>query len=381
MLFLANLLLAISRTPIVTADVSTCKLPATDVGLSSGFGFASGSIPSIGTVKAFMIFVDFPDAQDTGHPKALQDVFLPEAQDWFYTSSFGQMNLTVQSDTAGFIRMPATSSSYGWQRGLTYESHRRYIQDAVNAYQGGFPQVDILYIVPSSRAKAISFSPEFSNSVTTESGVKISSRAVTFGMDAYDSWRYKVLNHETGHALGLPDMYPLPTGATELYVGGWNLMGNINGISPDYFGWDKWRLGWVPNDKVNCLSGQGTTTHILSPIEVLTGANLKLVVIKISDTTALVVEVRSNLGVNKDSCSMGVLIYQIWTNRSTGKAPFQVINANPTVAGCGTSPLNAAPLTLGHGKASSYTVPGLGITVTLLEVSVEQDYTIQIRVA
>ncbi|EOO00233.1 putative m6 family metalloprotease domain-containing protein [Phaeoacremonium minimum UCRPA7] len=276
--------------------------------------------------------------------------------------------------------MPAKADSYGWQRGLTSEAHQTYIQDALDAYtsvagQQSLPNTDVLYIVPTQNATAISFSPTYMGDVTTRSGTPVAKKAVTFGLDAYVTWHYKVLNHETGHTMCLPDLYPLPSGPTGLYIGGWDMQGYINGPSPDYFAWNKWRLGWLSDDQIDCLTTPGSTTHTISPLESPGGT--KAVVVKHNSTATLVAEVRSSQGIDSASCATGVLLYTVSTVTATGLGPIRVLDANPGSGGCAGDELNDAPLNL--NGTSSFVVPGWNITVTVIG-QVGATYNVQVNV-
>ncbi|KAI1494794.1 secreted protein [Biscogniauxia mediterranea] len=369
-------------------DVSACKLAADpDVDLSAGFGFAADCVSSIGTMTASMIFVDFSDAPATeDSPVSLRDFFLPAAADWYATSSYGALSLNVTADTARFYRMPATAASYNWDRGLTAEAHEKYIQDAVDAYGGaGPPAADVLYVVPTANARAISFSPTYMGEVRARSGSEaIAKKAVTFGYDAYEAWGSLVLNHETGHTMCLPDYYPGDGRETGLWVGGWDLMGLISGPSPDYFAWDKWRLGWLADDQVDCVAaaGQVTSTHVLTPLEVADGGKKAVVVRRNNGTDVLVAEVRSARGLDAASCATtaGVLLYTVSTRTASGEGPVEVLDATPGSGGCAGDERNDATLTL--GGTSSYAVPGWGVTVALTEVTDDgEQFTISVEVA
>ncbi|KAK7745171.1 hypothetical protein SLS62_009884 [Diatrype stigma] len=377
------------------ADVSACKLPADNsVDLSSGFGFAADCAPSTGTLRAFMFFVDFSDQEATGTgddtPEALRDFFVPGAAEWYATASYGALALNVTADTSRFYRMPATAASYGWDRGLTYEVHEQYIQDALDGYADGGGSAagidaDVLYVVPTRAAALISFSPTFMGDVATRAGTHVAKKAVTFGADAYEAWQYLVLNHETGHTMCLPDLYPLDGRATGLFVGGWDLMGYINGPSPDYLAWNKWRLGWLADAQVGCVDGSGSTAHTLSPVEVSSseGAaavadSVKAVVVRHNDTAVLVAEARSRLAVDEAACAVGVLLYTVTTDTGSGEGPVQVVDANPGSGGCADDELNDATLTL--DGTSTYSVPGWGVTVTVTGRDGDA-YAIQVDVA
>ncbi|KAI1459613.1 M6 metalloprotease [Annulohypoxylon moriforme] len=348
------------------ADVSACKLAAnSDVYLSAGFGYELNCAPSTGTLNAFMIFVDFDDEPAIETPQSLHDFFLPAAAEWYTTSSYGALTLNVTADTSRFYRMPVTAASYGWARGLSYETHEKYIQDALDAYNQTIPPTDVLYVVPTANAAAISFSPTFMGDVQTRAGVYVAKKSVTFGLDAYKTWKYLVLNHETGHTMCLPDYYPFNGSATGLFIGGWDLMGLISGPSPDYFAWDKWRLGWLSDEQIDCVAEAGSTTHTLTPLEEAGGS--KAVVIKHDGTNVLAAELRSASGLDSASCSTGVLLYTISTTTATGEGPVRVLDATPGSSGCAGDKLNDAPLSL--KGTSSYTVPGWGIKVTVVSES------------
>ncbi|KAI0007244.1 M6 metalloprotease [Xylariaceae sp. FL0662B] len=358
-------------------DTSECKLIANqDIYLSAGFGYELDCAPSTGVLSAFMIFVDFDDQGAIEVPQTLHDFFLPAAAEWYATSSYGALALNVTADTSRFYRMPARANSYGWERGLTSETHQKYIQDALDAYGQEIPPTDVLYIVPTANATAISFSPTFMGDVTTRPGVHVAKKSVTFGFDAYTAWQYLVLNHETGHTMCLPDYYPFNGSATGLFIGGWDLMGLISGPSPDYFAWDKWRLGWLSDEQIDCVAETGSSTHTLSPIE--TPGGVKAVVIKYNTTDVLVAEVRSPLGLDAAACAAGILLYTVSTTTATGEGPVRVLDATPGSGGCAGDELNDAPLTV--NGTSSYAIPEWGVEVRVVGSSGDS-FEIQVEVS
>jgi M6 family metalloprotease-like protein len=361
------------------ADPTVCKLAAgrrTD--LSLGFGPSYNCVNTTGTLNAFMFFVDFPDQTAGETTQSLYNFFLP-ASEWYTNSSYGKLTFNITADTSRFYRMPSTAESYNFQRSLTSRDHQRYIQDAVDAYNAPIVGADVLYIVATRRATKITMSPTSMGPARTRSGTTVSKTCVTVGNDAYTGWNYKVLNHETGHTMCLPDLYPV-SGPTGQYVGGWDMMGFINGPSPDYFAWSKWKLGWLADSQIGCVSGPGTTTHNISPLEVAGGpGDIKAVVIKRNDTTVLVAEVRSAQGVNSgaNGCATGLLLYTVSISTNSGMGPIRVVDANPRSGGCRGDELNDAALTLSRTK--SFSVPGWGVTVDILAQS-GSSYSVQVDV-
>ncbi|KAK6859544.1 hypothetical protein PG995_003180 [Apiospora arundinis] len=359
---------------VAGAEVSACKIPAVQSAyLSSGFGYQGDCVPSNGTVKAFMLFVDFPDAHATeATPQEVHDNYLPGAADWYATSSQGALTLDVTADTAHFVRMPAPSYSYNWTRSLTTDLHYKYIQDAVDAYLNTSSTAkipagtEVLYIAPTRNAREISFSPTYMGQVTSRSygQQRVARKAVTFGLDAYETWGFKVLNHETGHTMCLPDYYPFEAGkSTGFYVGGWSLMGVIDGLAPDWFAWDKWRLGWLPDSAVEWDAGRGR--RALRP----GGPGRR-------DAD------QDRAGRQALRRARRAVIYRV-VDRADGRGALKVLNVNPKSARCAGGELNDATLSFtgpSRGRASSYSVPGWGVKVTVT-AQTEDSATIQVDIS
>ena len=347
-------------TPKPKDSPSECRLPSiSSKYLSVGFGFDTedlSCVSSTGTMKTFTIFVDFADqpaVNDT--TQALYDFFFPNASIWYETSSYGKLSLDSAADTSQFYRMPLNASEYAWNRGITYEQHEAYIQDALEAYTvangADVPPVDALYVVAGRNSPAITYSPTFMGNVTTRNGTFVSKKAVTVGYDAYAKWGYKLINHETGHVMCLADLYPA-TGAVGLYVGDYNIMGNINALYPDYFAWDKWRLGWLEDAQVDCISAgkKGVTTHTVHALE-SKSQEIKFVVLKRNETQALVVEARTGGGVDNKGGKAGVVVYAIDTTVETLQGPIRVFTEKP----------------LSLDNQTELEVPGWSAKVTLIE--------------
>lgn len=318
--------------------------------------------PTTGTRRVLTLFVDFSDAEATGSTKKYAAQLAPAA-DWMRTASYGRTRLALTS-LHRWIRMPAASDSYGFERGLTFEAHEKYVHDAITAADPytDFSRYDMVYVVPTRTASAISFSPTYLYDPTT-SGVSADGTrikwAVTFGQDLW-RWGPKVAAHETGHTFGLPDLYSF-TGPTHQYVGGWDVMGNIAGPTPQYLGWHSWKLGWTRDAQVTCLAAPGRRTARLIPVERRHGT--KIAVLRTSETTAYVAESRRAEGNDRDACSVGVLIYKVNSATPTGEGPVRVMNGNPTA----TPPTGCTGLDLAaYRPGQTFTDPDSGVRIDVL---------------
>ncbi|KAF4343564.1 hypothetical protein FBEOM_2473 [Fusarium beomiforme] len=365
----------------------TCKLPSPK-GFQSpmGFDFPKGCVSATGTVNAFMIFVDFPDAEDDRSPQAMHDSLVPEAVEWYAQASYNTLKLNVTADTSGYYRMPNAAASYGWMAGGFWQDN--YLNDALDIFTANGtrspPEADILYVVPTGRAADhIARSMARYDPISTRHGKKVTfKKAVTFGAADWDLVPMSVV-HETGHAFCLSDYYGFD-GYLGRYVGEFGVMAQHQGIAPDFFAWDKYRLGWMSDSAVDCVLEAGSTEHVLTPLA-WNIPGKKAVVIAGSEIAALVAEVRIAAGVDMRACAPGVLLYTVETRENPG--PIRIVDATPGSMGCPghLDDLNDATLSLtkegseslAPAPVSSFDVPGWNLTVTLLSVK-DQEYTIRV---
>lgn len=353
-----------AASPGPAAPASDCALPGRTGWTDEGHDTDPRQFQrATGTRKVLTLFVDFPDAPATDSTRAYASQLAPAAG-WLRQASHGRARLDVTS-LHRWIRMPADSTSYGFERGLTFEAHEKYVRDAVTAADphADFSRYDMVYVVPTRAAAAISFSPTYLFDPGTP-GVSADGRrirwGVTFGQDLW-RWGHKVVAHETGHTFGLPDLYAF-SGDTHRYAGGWDVMGNIAGRAPQYLGWHSWKLGWIRDAQVACLPGRGQRTVRLTPVERKGGT--KIAVVRTGETTAYVAESRRAEGHDRTACSTGVLIYKVDSAAETGEGPVSVVNADPS----GTPPTGCTPLDLAaHAPGRTFTDPDTGVRITVVE--------------
>jgi hypothetical protein len=164
-----------------------------------------------------------------------------------------------------------------------------------------------------------------------------------------------------------------PSDSTKLprghWAGGFDIMGLINGTHPDYLAWHKWKLNWLSDSQISCITAPGTTKHTIAPIEVPGG--VKAAAIKLSPTTAFVVEVRSQLAVNNTNCPLGLVAYLVDTQGSNGNAakpPVKVIDTHgASNTGCEPArggKLTGAAIDFAKGE-KGFIVSEYGVNVTI----------------
>ena len=326
-------------------------------------------------LSAAMIFIDFPDVRATESTAQLHNRLVPNARAWYAEVSHGRATLDV-TPVHRWFRMAHGSRDYGIQNGLTFEEHKEYIADAIAAADADvdFSHYRIVYVV-AARGSALQRSPAFhampGDGISAD-GVEIRHSA-TFGEDVREvsPQRYgsNVLVHETGHLLGLPDLYDgTATDYSRVFrfAGDWDTMGSTS-TGAHFLAWHKWKLGWIDQTQLTCLPGPGEVTATISPAAAAGG--LKAVVVPTGPSTAFVIEARRRAGQDVRLCEEGVLIYTVDALVHSGDGPVRVQPAqrdrNPDLANaCGA--FYNAPFDRAAGEDAHFQSRAAGLTVDVL---------------
>lgn len=351
-----------------------------------GFGDRSRCSPTLGVITGYMLFVEFPDmlANETSAADLYERYNLSAASELYADASYGKLHLSITPSTS-FVKMPGNSTSY--------TDPGNYFHTALKAYESStgraFPSVDVVYVVPV--VGAVSFGSRRSFQLPgpffSPSGVSVKS-AVALSNERTPENFYRVMARETGHTMCLPDLYDNRQGAPQLATSdGWDIMGDDTGSGGDFFGWNKWTLGWLNDDQVDCILGRASTQAVLAPIESRPGqasSQKRIAVLPRSNTTALVFERRAKMLLDGKICAEGILMYTVDTSIDSGSRPIRVIDTSPGSGGCsnegsmvGGSELTDAPLPL-TGTEESFEVPDWSVRVTIIGNSPQNDTTIRI---
>lgn len=217
---------------------------------------------------------------------------------------------TNPSNWAGymFARGGSTSNwlnaSYGFPGAV---GMRADFDALVATMPGGKSDITMVYAAAVENAVGITYGASYggNGNIGTSLGLAGTKAAPTgangpallnytfMGGDSFSSFKYKHSTHEFGHQMGLIDNYintwvGYGSGYTDPYTGkgdyymgggGYDHMGYITGIAPDYWAWIKWKQGWFRDDQVVIIKAkeEGDFTVDLTPVE--TEGGTKLVVI------------------------------------------------------------------------------------------------------
>ncbi|MFE5240089.1 MULTISPECIES: M6 family metalloprotease domain-containing protein [unclassified Streptomyces] len=385
-------LLALAATGLVAGpavaasrDAGPCALPRTGAHHSLGLDSWNDAYPRPDRdLDAVMVFLSFPDSDPVVSPEVLAADYFPSTARFFERASYGAFTLRPHPQRH-WTRMPRPSTWYGIQRDWGSERRSAYLRDAIDAAddQVDFSEYDIVYLVADPDAPGVDSDAtkvvNFDRPLRAD-GTDIRRVVTVFEEHPPDR---NVLAHETGHVFDLADLYHRPAdgkGDWDTYVGDWDVMGSQFGLSPDLFGWHKWKLGWLGGQEVVCVQGAADLT--LEPMaEVpVPGASIgtRLAVIRTGTDSALAVEARSAVGNDRTTCTEGVLIYRIRNTTPSGGGPVEVLDTHPESDACWDRsvypPLADAPLREGE----RYTVPGERVRIDVADRTRSGAWTVRI---
>jgi M6 family metalloprotease-like protein len=292
----------------------------------------------VGTVRAVMIFVGFPDAPGVDLPEKVAEHLLGKGDfsRLYNDQSSGRLtvDVTVMSKL-GWRRLAKRSTEYGTLTSGTVtfdtsEQHRRYIADAVGAFtpsEVNFADFAMVFVVAPKEA-AFRNSPAFP--VNKGHGVKVGKteirHAVTLGRDSYKN-SFVNLVHEVGHLFGLPDLYPGGKLAEDSLAGCWGLMSDIFRAS-GFLGWHRHKNGWLDASRKTYVRDSGTTSFALTPLTESSGVSM--VVLPVDNASkpskVFVVEVaQPTHGLDGKAGKEGVLLYTVDALKESGESPIEVL--------------------------------------------------------
>jgi M6 family metalloprotease-like protein len=298
-------------------------------GVNLGFPRRSHWVKSVGTVKVTTLFVDFSDAPATRTPEDVFKQYIsPSSENFLGTISYGKQIINFDTQFQ-WLRMSKRSTEYGWSA-LTGDLHRAYNREAALLADPkvDFSTTDVLLVVTNPDAAAISNGPA-SPSIPGRGIMLDGKEILNFTNSGKDlvGWNGLWFPHEFGHLMGLADLYSYsdPTRGHK-FVGEFSMMGLIAGKAPEYFGWERWLLGWLNDNQVICSNGLAKGIVTLTPIERKDG--IKLLIIPIDANSTLVVESRRNIGYDSRIPKSGPLVYLVNTKIASGSGTISVLPIN-----------------------------------------------------
>jgi M6 family metalloprotease-like protein len=340
-----------------------------------------------GKAAAVVLFVDFPDAPAEETTDRAAKLFAETLSRWYSEISYGGFELSVTA-VPRWYRLARNARDWELRRGGSAIRYQEYFAAAVAAADPDvdFSKFEILYVIAAPRAAGIvglgaAFNGRRGSTLPTADGNAIGYASAST-LDALPDSRALSFHlvHETGHFLGLPDLYDFAArGYVSQFVhaGAWDTMSMFN-VGAGLLAWQRWKLGWLDPDQLRCVT-RGTLEISLSPLARPGGH--KAVVVPAGSTSALVIESRQRLGFDSALCGAGILVYRVDSSTRSGAGPIRVLPAaaDPDPerqASCG--PMYNGALGESPGQASSLID---SVTSTRVDVLGEDASGVRVRVS
>lgn len=297
----------------------------------------------MGAQSIIVIPVKFPDKSNFKTVDEIYEMVFSKMNGYFVEVSYGSMWF------AGFVLpkwylLPHFTSYYGAKEALLRDiKWKELIDDGIKAADSDvdYRQYRYVMIVHSGE-----FWPSFaldidSASVSTNDGIVQPSVCVLSEFDQLGAFA-----HETGHMLGLPDLYDYDHHDSR-FVGNWDLMGggSTNGpfwTDPNRFpgtagsfpahisAWGKIKLGWIDQSQVLIVK-PGTSTFVtVEQLEEQT-SSIKAMILPITQNQYFLVETRKKVRFDYwapfESDRIKLLIYYVNETILSGHGPIRLENA------------------------------------------------------
>src|SRR2546425_1436190 len=314
-----------------------------------------------GPQRTIVITVQFPHKANGTSPTQILTM-LSNLNNYYSEDSFGTVSFQTgmtPAATSAWYTLPNTMTYYGAD---TVSSDSQLVSDSLQAaYNAG---VDIAtykfaMVVHSGNDEAMTHVPSDIHSFTIPGYVFNPAPLISYKISTSvvaESDPIGVFCHESGHLLGLPDLYDL-TGQIDPsnnFLGYWEIMAlgewNPNSGNPlqplpgtypsQHSAWSKIRLGWISNSSIRLVYPGNMTTVTLQNLE-RPGGGVQAVKIPISvnsDGTLsyYLVEMRGKLGTYdqylpfpSDYPSATLLIYDVNESIADGRGNLRLIDAHP----------------------------------------------------
>jgi M6 family metalloprotease-like protein len=326
-------------------DVVNCKLPhvSNTVGFPSlvriGFPLPQERVQGSGVQRTLFVPIDFPDAPSKETPEGLiSKIVQPENARKFYSLQSNGL-LTLQNDVhKSVLRMPQKSDEYGnWSKNndswaLDGPKLDSDIRQALGSFGKNFSYSSVAIVVTGESKAFKSMGASGWALSYGEEGFFFGQpnlKNVMYLVDKDGSSLSDVFIHEFGHLLGFIDLYS--TGYLGDSTGPFDVMAYSWERSKSFLGWNLWLKGWIKDTQVVCLNSNALTDSEITLSSLIGNGETRLIVIKESTNSAIVIEARLETEYDQLGENAGLLVYRIRPGAVRPERTVQIIpHKNPS---------------------------------------------------
>jgi M6 family metalloprotease-like protein len=287
--------------------------------LPTGFPRIKPRSPDRGVVKWALIPVDFADLPGDKDFMSRMEDQMKLASEWFEIVSEGKLKIewVVAKD---WVTLPGVSTNYK----IPFSEDVTKSPEVAYFWKNALPAVDPVF--DFTGIKTVNFILPKGQTIIPESGQgwpwdaamkanptkegtldSFTILGATFELPGATYWQYWA--HEFGHVIGIPHISQNRVWRQSPAL---DLMGNDNGPSKELSTWLRFVQGWLDDDRVYCQSKSSLkeTEVSLVPLN-QSKPGIKMAVVKLSETKALILESRrvTKFECVTESYREGVLAY------------------------------------------------------------------------
>ena len=326
--------------PFDSKKPATCKLPSFGR-FSPGFSRLGFKMYGKTEIDYKIIIPEFMDDQIKVNPKATVDgLDLSRIRDYFSAQSYGKvvLNFSMQERT---FRLPGKSSDYIDSNSSGNTKVFQLMRLAYAQFKQVNPANDfdgLIFALPREYSNPhAGFAAELSGvtgSYFNDAIIRITwMGSMPHNWNDRDAPPWKVLAHEIGHNLGLPDLaasagnYKNIDNYSGNTIGPFDLMGSLSVAGNELSFWNRWLLGWIQDSQVTCISDLKDTQSVSLTSVSSSGGGTKGIVIPTSTSTAVLIESRRAQGFDQKlkPDEVGLVVYAIDTKIGSGAGSIRVI--------------------------------------------------------
>jgi len=374
-----------------SGDINFCKLedksyqrrtwPNT---IFSAWPITSGNLSLSGTYKVAMIPLHFADLPADPNPLDRVKDQMKLYTEYYTTVTAGKVKFEWVSSEQSIL-VPGKSTDYAMGRSYGNDQIATTFLQAADPYFD-FNGIKIVsFLLPKNQTiikESLQgfYKLNLSQPIPTQESLIYNYMLPGNYFDRPDKNYWSYWAHETGHMFLLPDLYVQPWlpsyrpgwSPPGPYTG-WDIMANQDGPSRSISMWTRWTASWVDDSQVWCVKSNELKQSqiMLSPNE-SNAQGIKVVIIPITDTRALVIESRreTKFNVNNSSIDEGVLVYEVDTIYGHGDAMILPIKKTSTLSSNGVPNYYDALLNVGEsitydGITIKYIADGVWDTVII----------------
>ena len=317
----------------------------------TGFPVSPNRIPTQGIVNIEVLFIDFdeyPGLLDEDGMREEFEKYSIQVDDYYHQMSNGNVKFNWRIHTE-FIRFPKSIEEVNMTRnpGSVFASSgipeivSEIIKIADSVVDFTDTHMVVVYVNPSIPFTLADVSPAMPRerpiNDTNEGEIfnaTFIARDVTSLRRDQTPRGFTVIAHEMGHLFGLADLYNYSgDGGFHRFVGGWDMMGDIDNSNLELLAWQRFLLGWISDDQVNCINLDFMTeksyTVNLEPLN--TSLDNRLIAIRLDEDRVITIEKKTPGDYCIEACNGDVLISVVDGRIRNGQGPVNVVRPEGSV--------------------------------------------------